>query len=88
MYFFLCFTKILKHGVRCGISERNGNTESAVKAAKALMNKCTQSKTDPYIALLEARNTPTQDCGSSPVQCILNRRTRSFLPMTESLLAL
>ena len=60
--------------------------ESAVKAARSLMNKCAQSKTDPYIAILETRNTPTQDVGSSTTQRLLNR-TRSFLPMTESLLA-
>ena len=33
-----------------------GKAESAVKAAKALMNKCAQSKSDPYIALLLFRS--------------------------------
>ena len=73
-----------------GYPKGNGKAESAVKAAKAPMNKCAQSKTDPYIAILETRNTPTQDVGSSPAQRLLNRRTRSSqltLPMSESLLA-
>ena len=70
-----------------GYPKGNGKAESAVKTAKALMNKCAQAKTDPYVAILETRNTPTQDVGSSPAQRLLNRRTRSFLPMAESLLA-
>ena len=45
-----------------------GKAESAVKVAKDLMNKCAQSKSNPYIAILEARNIPTQDCGNSIAQ--------------------
>lgn len=67
-------------------SKANGKAESAVKAAKKLLNKTNYSKTDPYMALLELRNTPTQAVGSSPAQRLLGRRTRSFLPTTSTLL--
>ena len=45
------------------------------------------SYTDPYLALLEIKNTPTQGLGSSPAQRLLNRRTRTLLPMSSKLLA-
>lgn len=67
-------------------SKANGNAGSAVKAAKKLLSKTNHSKTDPYIALLELRNTPTQADVSSPAQILLGRRTRSFLPTTSTLL--
>ena len=38
------------------------------------------------MALLELRNTPTQDTGTSPVQRLYNRRTRTALPMSGKLL--
>ena len=42
--------------------------------------------TDPFMALLDLRNTPTQSAGSSPSQRLVNRRTRTLLPMTHNLL--
>ena len=38
-------------------------------------------------AILETSTTPNHDFGGSPEQCLLFRTTRSFLPMSESLLA-
>ena len=51
-----------------------------------MMEKCKRSHTDPFMALLEIRNTPTQGAGSSPSQRLINRRTRTLLPMTHNLL--
>ena len=51
-----------------------------------MMETCKRSNTDPVMALLEIRNTPTQDAGSSPSQRLINRRTRTLLPMTHNLL--
>ena len=65
----------------------NGKVESAVKAAEKMLTKCAMSHTDPCIALLEIRNTPTQGTGSSPAQRLLNRRTRTLIPATDSKLA-
>ena len=69
-----------------GHANANGKAESGVKAAKQLMEKCKRSHSDPFMAMLEVRNTPTQGAGSSPSQRILNRRTKTLLPMTQNLL--
>ena len=44
-----------------------GNRESVVKTAKSIMRKAKHSNTDSWLAILEYRNTPTEDLGSSPV---------------------
>ena len=69
-----------------GNSKANGKVESAVKAAKNLIRKTVDSWTDPYIALLDYCNTPTQGMESCLVQCLMNRRTRTLLPTTKALL--
>ena len=51
-----------------------------MKAAKSLISKCKLDCTDAYQAILEVRNAPPQGMGSSPVQCLMNRSTRSLLP--------
>ncbi|XP_014669551.1 PREDICTED: uncharacterized protein LOC106810640 [Priapulus caudatus] len=67
-------------------SKSNVKAESSVKAAKRMLRKAKKSGTDPYLALLEIRNTPTQGMGSSPMQRLNNRRARTLLPMTPNLL--
>ena len=39
-------------------------------------------KFDPYLALLDHRNTPTE-IGSSPVQMLFSRRERNLLPLSS-----
>ena len=43
-------------------------------------------KKDPYLALLDYRNTPLDGQGGSPAQRLLNKRTRTLLPTNPSLL--
>ena len=69
-----------------GNSKANRKAESAVKTAKNLIRKALDTQTDPYIAILDYRNTPTQGMKSSPVQHLMNRRTRTLLPTTNALL--
>ncbi|KAI5086769.1 hypothetical protein C0J45_23903, partial [Silurus meridionalis] len=69
-----------------GYPQSNGKAESAVKTAKRLLHKSKASGRDPYLALLDHRNTPSQGLESSPAQRLLNRRTRSLLPAKNSLL--
>ncbi|XP_060070555.1 uncharacterized protein K02A2.6-like [Ylistrum balloti] len=69
-----------------GYPQSNGKSEQAVKTAKRLMQRALSSKTDPYLALLDFRNTPSQSMGSSPVQRLMNRRTKTLLPTKGSLL--
>ena len=66
-----------KHTVSSPYNSRsNGKVESAVKIAKRLLKR----SNDPYLALLEWRNTPTTGMGSSPVQRLFARRTRAAVP--------
>ena len=83
---FLSEWEIQHHTSAPGHPNANGKAESGVKAAKQMMEKCKRSNTDPFMALLEIRNTPTQGVGSSPSQRLINRRTRTLLPMTHNLL--
>ena len=73
-------------GVQCitsspGYSQSNGMAESAVKAAKRLLQKTADTGEDAYLALLEVRNTPRQGVSASPAQLLLGRQTRSLLPV-------
>ena len=63
-----------------GNSKSNGAAEASVKIAKTLMKKCIVSKEDPYIGLLNIRNTPQEGMTSSPVQRLMGRRTRTLMP--------
>ena len=69
-----------------GNSKGNGKAESAVKTAKRLMRKALDAGTEPYLAILDYRNTPTQGMESSPAQRLMNRRTKTLLPTTRALL--
>ena len=69
-----------------GNSKANGKAESAVKTAKRIMTKSERSRSDPYLALLDHRNTPSQGLSTSPAQRLMNRRTRTLLPTTATLL--
>ena len=49
------------------------------------MKKAIEDRQDQYLALLELRNTPLPGGGLSPVQLLMRRRTRSFIPAKSSL---
>lgn len=66
--------------------QSNGKAESARKTAKRLMKKAKMSGQNPYLSMLDQRNTPTQGLNSSPAQRLLSRRTRTLLPTTDDLL--
>ena len=69
-----------------GYAQSNGKAESAVKIAKKLMIKAREAGTDPYLALLNYRNTPTEGMDSSPAQRLFGRRTKTTLPTVKALL--
>ena len=60
--------------------------EKAVQTMKNLIKKPILDKRDPYLALLEYRNTPISDTLGSPVQRLMGRRTKTLLPTTTKLL--
>jgi hypothetical protein len=50
------------------------------------MSKAKESGTDPFLALLDWRNTQSEQTNQSPVQIMYGRRTRTLLPSAEALL--
>ena len=48
--------------------------------------KCKKAGSDAFLVLLDHRNTPPTGIQFSPAQRLLNRRTRSLLPMSAGLL--
>ena len=66
--------------------QSNGKVENAVKTAKTLLEKARKSEQDPYLALLDWRNTPTETVKTSPVQRLFGRRTKTLLPTSNRLL--
>ncbi len=69
-----------------GYPQSNGKAENAVKTIKRIFKKAKKSNSDPWLAVLDFRNTPTQGLQSSPVQRLMNRRTKTLLPMNAALL--
>ncbi|XP_020917563.1 uncharacterized protein K02A2.6 [Exaiptasia diaphana] len=67
-------------------AQSNGKAENSVKTAKNIMQKALDAQADPYLALLDFRNTPTEGYSTSPAQRMLNRRTRTLLPISNKLL--
>ena len=69
-----------------GNSKANGKAESEVKTAKRMLKKSIRAGTDPYLAVLDYRNTPTQGMTTSQAQRLMSRRTKTLLRKTQSLL--
>ena len=51
-----------------------------------MLKKAKDSGRDPYLSLLDWRNTPSEGFGYSPAQRLLCRRTRTLIPTAKSLL--
>ena len=66
--------------------QSNRKVEAAVKSAKAIMKKSRKPGSDPLLALLEYRNTPTQGIEASPVMRLISRRTKTRLLVIPALL--
>ena len=69
-----------------GNSQSNGAAEAAVKTIKRMMRKCAEAKEDPYLGLLNLRNTPTEGLSTSPSQRLMGRRTKTLVPTTSHVL--
>ncbi|KAG7295418.1 hypothetical protein JYU34_022487 [Plutella xylostella] len=64
-------------------SQSNGQAESSVKIIKNILKKCKETNTDPYIALLQYRNTPKNNL-PSPAQLLMSRNLRMNIPVTQN----
>ncbi|XP_008484626.1 uncharacterized protein LOC103521292 [Diaphorina citri] len=59
----------------------NGLAESHVKIIKNLLKKAQSNGSDPYLALLNFRNTPKNN-SPSPAQLLFSRALRTKIPVT------
>ena len=50
------------------------------------MQKASESRSDPFLALLDRRNTPSEMLDTSPAQRIFGKRTKTLLPTSNHLL--
>ena len=66
--------------------QANGMAEKGVQIAKRLWMKAKEDKVDPYFALLDYRNTPRSSTLGSPTQRLMSRRTRTRIPVSNTLL--
>lgn len=64
--------------------QSNGKAENAVKTLKRLLKKSEIGDTDPLLAILEWRNTPSEATGTSPAQGLFGRRCRTPIPVSLS----
>ena len=67
-------------------SQSNGQVERTIQTVKNIFKKSHDDGTDPYIALLEFRNTPITGLKYSPAQVLMSRRLRAKIPMSCNLL--
>ena len=56
-----------------------------MKVTKNLFKKALRYSRDPWLALLEYRNTPVETIGSSPAQRLMSRRTKTLIPTASTL---
>ena len=67
-----------------GYPQSNGKSENAVRTAKRLLKKAKADDKDPYLAMLDFRNTPGAD-GSSHVQKLMSREQKpAYQPLKSS----
>lgn len=60
-------------------AQSNGKTEKGVHILKQLLKKAADSKSDPYLALLNNRTSPLE-CGMAPAEMLMNRKLQTTLP--------
>ena len=65
----------------------NRKSERSVGIVKKLSIKSIESKEDLFLALLDWRNTPSEQLHQSPAQIMFGRRTRTSLPSNNKLLS-
>ena len=61
----------------------NGLAEKTVQTVKDLLEKAKEDNKDPYLAMLEVRNTPV-DNYKSPAELAFGRQLRSILPVSPN----
>ena len=65
--------------------QSNGLAERSVRTVKSMLKKANKEKKDPYIALMEYRNTPVLG-QYSPNELLMSRLTRTKIPVSPDVL--
>ena len=66
--------------------QSNGMVERAVQEVKRILGKAKEDGSDPYLTMLNARNTPRDNIVGSPAQRLHSRRLKTVLPISRKLL--
>lgn len=66
-------------------AQSNGMVERHVGIFKLMLDKCVLDSKDPYLAVLEYRNTPISNTIPSPAEIMLGRKVRGLLPIKVTL---
>ena len=64
----------------------NGQAERTVQSVKQLLKKADREGKDPYLSILNFRNTPLDSDMPSPSQLLMGRRCKTKLPTSKKLL--
>ena len=78
----LCGNSNTKHR-HLYIRKAMGKSNKQLKPQKQLMRKARHDQKDPYLAILDFRNTPTQGFNTSLAQRLMNRRTNTVTNKTK-----
>ena len=68
--------------------QSNGEGRECSEITKNIIQKANYARSDPNLALLAYRNTPTEGVGSSLAQRLFGKRTRTPLPTSHMMLTL
>jgi len=66
-------------------AQANGKAEKGLHIIKHFLKKATDSKSDPYLALLSYRTAPLE-CSLSPAELLMNRKLHTTLPWYTDLI--
>lgn len=66
--------------------QSNGMAERTVQTVKQLLKKADREGKDPYLSILNYRNTPLDSDMPSPCQLLMGRRCKTKLPVSKKLL--
>ena len=65
------------------VPQSNGFAESMVQTVENILQKCDETKDDPYLALLFYRATPLDHQLKSPAELLTNRKFNTRLPLRQ-----
>ena len=69
-------------------AQSNGQVERTIQTLKRILKKADYENKDPYLSLLQYRNSPVAGLPYSPAQILMSKRLRSKIPCALNLLEL